>query len=360
MPLSQLELLYDKDFSKLTLLNRKFKINEKKVIICAPRQSGTTSILYKHIQNYEKNSFLYIDFHDFRIDKNNVKQYLNNFIKKNHITLLVIDNFDFSFKLPPCEEIIVTTDNTKQNLKNFTKKFLYPLDFEEFIAFAKKNSNIEHMFNLFANEGTYPKVTYSNEQDKIKIIQDIIFKILQNEKELKIFSLFCIFQSSKISLYKIFQIAKEQIKISKDLFYEMAENFKNRQLIIYLEKYNSPNTTKKIYLIDYTLKNALTYQKDFIKRFENIVFLELYKKRGDIYFSDNVDFYIPKENLAILSIPFLPENLLKNKILKRKKHFKKLNIKKVEIISLGNEAKFEDDNIKYEIIPFWNWANSLS
>jgi predicted AAA+ superfamily ATPase len=130
--------------------------------------------------------------------------------------------------------------------------------------------------------------------------------------------------------------------------------------LIFLEKFDQPKAVKKLFLIDFALKNALSFQKDFIKRFENIVFLELYKKKDSIYYTEEIDFYLPKENTAILCIPFLPTNLLKNKIIKRKKHFKKFGVSKVDIISLGNEAEFIDSNINYQIIPFWNWASSLS
>ena len=112
-------------------------------------------------------------------------------------------------------------------------------------------------------------------------------------------------------------------------------------------------------MIDFAIKNALNYEKDFLRRLENIIFLEIYKRGKKVYYADEIDFYIPEENSAILVIPFIPPALLKNKISKRKKTFETLRVKDVYIISLGNEDDFIQDGIRYEIIPFWNWAGGL-
>ncbi len=37
-------------------------------------------------------------------------------------------------------------------------------------------------------------------------------------------------------------------------------------------------------------------------------------------------------------------------------HFKALHVKKIWIITIGNIGEFELENIKFEQIPFWDWA----
>ncbi len=359
MSLSQLEIFYDFEPKQHNLIDRKFQIKDKKLIIFAPKQSGVTSLLYLHLSSRKKGTFLYIDFNDLRIDRKNIKDNLNRFLKYHRITLLILDNFDFSFKVPVCEEVILTS-NFEKYLDGYTTKKFYPLDFEEFIAFEKRHTSIEQIFNIFTNTGTYPKISLSSDINKTILVQQTISNILRNDKELEIFKKISQFQSKKISKFEIFKELKTDLKLSKDIFYKIISYFQDTNLLIFLEKFNQPKATKKIFLIDFTLKNALSFQKDFIKKFDNIVFLELYKKMSDIYYTEEINFYLPKENTAILCIPFLPVNLLKNKIVKRKKHFKKLGVKKVDIISIGNEAQFSDNNISYQVIPFWNWANSLS
>ncbi len=358
MGLSQLEILYDYEPKKLDYIDRKVQITQKKSIITAPPKSGVTYLIYSHLMQYNKDSYLYIDFNDSRIVGKLIKSNLQNFIVEKNIKLLIMENFDFSFEIPKCDEIIITTDKYKK-LDGFESINFYPLDFEEYIAFDKTHSKIENIFNSFANSGTYPFIALSNEVDKIKYLQHLLSLMTKDKKQLAILKAFSFYQAQSVSLYQIFNKLKSDIIISKDLFYDLVEDLKEKQIILFLEKYNYPKASKKLFFIDFALKNALSFEKDFLKRLENIVYLEMYKRDKTLYYTDEIDFYLPEENYGILVIPFLPPVLLKNKIIKRKKAFKKLGIKNIYIISLGNEDEFENDGIRYEIIPFWNWAGSL-
>lgn len=355
MGLSQLDILYDFEPKKIDYIDRKFKITSKKTIIHYAPKSGMTYLIYSHLLNYNSKDYIYIDFNDLRVDKIQLKENLNRYIYENSIKLLILENFDFSFEIPKCEEIIITTCE-HHNIDGYKHMDFYPLDFEEFIAFERSHTKIENIFNSYANSGTFPKIAHLAETDKIYYLQNIAQMITKDEKQLYILKLMSTLQAQCVSLYNIFNTVKKNIKISKDIFYSHIEDLKRRKVILFLDKYNHPKATKKIYLMDFTLKNALSFEKDFIKRFENIIFLEIYKRGKNVYYTDEIDFYLPDENIAILGIPFLPPTLLKNKIIKRRKAFKKLGIKKVYIISLGNEDRFYDKNIEYEIMPFWNWA----
>ena len=358
MGLSQLEILYDFEPKKLEYIDRKVQIRQKKAIIFSPPKSGTTYLIYSHLLNYNKEEYLYIDFNDKRINPDLIKSNLQEFIYANNIKLLVLENFDFGFEIPKCDEIIISTNKYK-NINGFTLINFYPLDFEEYIAFNKTHSKVENIFNAFANSGTYPFIAHSDEINRIKYLQHLATSMSKDKKQLVILKTLSRYQSQSVSLYQIFNEIKSSIKISKDMFYELIEDLKDRKITLFLEKYNHPKASKKLYLIDFALKNALNFEKDFLKRLENIVFLEMYKREKIVYYTDEIDFYLPKENSALLVVPFLPPTLLKNKIIKRKKAFKKLGVKNIYIISLGHEDIFENDDIRYEIIPFWNWAGSL-
>ncbi len=358
MGLTQLEILYDFEPKRVDYIDRKVQITKKRTVIFAPPKSGVTYLIYSHLMNYKKESYLYIDFGDTRVDTKTLQPNLQNFIHKKDIKLLILENFDFSFDIPKCDEIIISTNRYK-DVEGFDIISFYPLDFEEYIAFDKMHSKVENIFNAFANGGTYPQIVLSNEIDKIKYLQHLAHSITKDEKQFIILKTFSSFQAQVVSLYQVFNKLKSNIKISKDFFYDLVNDLNQRQIILFLEKYNRPKAGKKLFLIDFALKNALNFEKDFLKRLENIIFLEIYKRKKSIYYTDEIDFYLPEEDSAILVIPFLPPALLRNKIIKRKKAFKKLGIKSVYIISLGNEDEFKNDGINYEIIPFWNWAGSL-
>ncbi len=87
-----------------------------------------------------------------------------------------------------------------------------------------------------------------------------------------------------------------------------------------------------------------------------MVFLELVKKAHKIYYTDLIDLYIPKNNYGVLCIPFLPQEMIKQKLQKIVLHAKELGLKKIDIVTIGNEGEFWLKNIKCTTIPFWGWA----
>jgi len=358
MALTQLDILYDFEPKKLNYIDRKVVIYEKKVILVSTPKSGASYLIFSHLRNYSKESYLYIDFSDYRIEKDILANSLQSYIRKKGIILLVIEHFDFSFELPDCEEIIITT-NIDKDIDGFSKKRLYPLDFEEYIAFEKRYNNIEHIFNSYANTGTFPSIALSSDIDKIRNLQTLISAMVINSKELDVLKEFSLYQSQKVSYYQIYKNLKQKLKISKDSLYKIVNDLERRGLLVFVEKFGSKNSAKKLFFIDFVIKNALTYKKEFLKRFENIIFLELYKRDKKIYYSDDIDLFLPDEKKAILCIPFLPINLLKNKVLKRRKYFEKLGITEVKIITLGNEDRFVYNSINFEVLPFWRWVAEL-
>jgi predicted AAA+ superfamily ATPase len=352
-----LEILHESRVKNSYFYDRKIKIKYKKMLILGPRKSGKTHLVVDYLQKFDALDYLYIDFNDQRIDTKELSnQKLNEFIKKNHIKILVLDNFDFSFDVPICEEIIVTTDKSTTKLDNYYIIHLYPLDFEEFIAFDKKHFNAEQLFNLFSNRGGLPEIVVFNEENYHAKLQSTLKDIFESKNEFYIFKKFCEMQSTKVSLFQIYNQLKTKIKISKDSLYGISQNLQKRELIFLLKKYEQEKSSKKVYIYDFAIKNSLTLKKDFLKRFENMVFLELHKKEKNIYYSDYIDFYIEDKNEAIICALFTPLEALQKKMLKIKNHLKSLNITRIFIITLGNEGNFEQNDMKFTLIPFWDWA----
>ena len=352
-----LETLHEIRVKNLHFYDRKTKIKYKKMLILGPRKSGKTHLLVDYLQKFDVLDYLYIDFNDQRNDTSELShQKLNDFIKKNHIKILALDNFDFSFKIPTCEEIVITTDDKSIKLENYYTTHLYPLDFEEFIAFDKKNFNAEQIFNLFSNKGGLPQIVVFNEENYYIKLQNLAQNIFESKSEFYIFKKFCEMQSTKISLFQIFNQLKTKIKISKDSFYSVSQSLQNRELVFLLKKYKQEKSAKKVYIFDFAIKNGLTLKKDFLKRFENMVFLELYKKEKNLYYSDYIDFYIKDKKEGIVCSLFTPLVALEKKMQKAKNSLKAMDIKKVFIITLGNEGNFVQNDINFTLIPFWDWT----
>lgn len=352
-----LETLHDINYKNDNYFDRKIKIIFDQTLILGPRKSGKTHLIIDYLQNFDSNEFLYIDFLDERLNIEDLDlSKLNAFIKNNSIKILILENFDFSFEIPNVEKLLVTSDDYNTKIDNFHTLYLYPLDFEEFILFDKKHSNAEQLFNQFANQGSLPEIAAYHENDRYKKMQKISRDLFQNRNEFLIFKKFCESQGAKISLFQLYNQLKTKMKISKDFIYKTSTSLQKKELIVLLEKFDQEKSAKKVYLFDFAITNALTFKKDFLKRFENMVFLELYKRKKEIYYTDFIDFWIPDEREGIICAPFSTETSIESKAIKMLPHIKMLRGEKIWITTLGNEGEFEKEDIKFVLIPFWDWA----
>jgi predicted AAA+ superfamily ATPase len=305
---------------------------------------------------YKNHEYLYLDLLDERINLDFIKSHLDSFCKSHSLKLLIIENYDATIMLPNIEEVILSTCDFSLHVKDFEELILYPLDFEEFIAFDRKHSSIEQLFNNYANHGTFPQIVLSHENNLYKNMQDLLKLIIDDKQKFALYKKFCELQSTKISLFQIYNQLKSSMKLSKDKLYKSVAELENERLLFLVGKFHFPKANKKVFLIDFAFKNALSFKKDFIKRFENIIFLELLKKEHEIFYTDFIDLYLPQKNLAIICLPFSPQNVVASKLKKSLLHFQELYVQTIEIISLGNEAEFMLEDITCRIIPFWDWA----
>jgi len=354
-----LQLLYEDIHKNSTFIDRKMTLNHKKIILYGPRKSGKTYLILDHLSQYTQENYLYIDLSDDRINLAEVAESLAMFVQKNPIQLLVIEHFDFSFKLPPVDKIILTTSFTCNTIDDYQSYVLYPLDFEEFLAFDKKHSNIEHLFNLFTNQGTFPSIVQGNDADFSRSLQEMVHLIIPDATTYSIYKRFCELQGMKISLFQIYNYLKTIIKISKDKLYAITAQLEDQKLLFLVEKYQQPNAAKKVYAIDFALKDALTFKKDFLKRFENMVFLELIKRDKQIFYEEGIDFYIPKESLAVLCIGFTTTEVIELKLQKLLPTFWALHVKRIEVVTLSSESAKDIEGFSFSILPFWEWALQL-
>ena len=353
-----LEILYSREFKKVTYHVRKLSFYAKKTVLIGPRGSGKSTMIFDHLSQYKKGTFLYINFDDFRIRGKTIEKELESFVKKNHIRLLVLEHFDFSFEVPSCEEVIITTSQ-KRSLEGFTTQTLYPLDFEEFISFDKRELNLEAIFSSFAISGTFPAIVGQHKGDFVKVYQNFLNCFAKDELQMSILQLFSSHQGIVISIHSLFLELKGQMKVSKDTFYAYIKKLQDENVIFLIEKFGQKKSGKKLYLIDFALRSVLNFEKDFIRRFENIIFLELLKRDKLIYYTDAFDFYLPDENKVILSIPFLPLNLIESKLERLSKHFIGLAVNSVQVVTMEVENVYVQNGITFEMIPFWNFATSF-
>lgn len=355
--MKNLEACYEINFSKINFIERKVKIENPKTIISGAPKTGKSYLIYDFLSNFKAKDYLYVDFSDLRNDLNDISKNLQEFIKKNEITVLILENFDFSFLLPQCENIIIST-TSKQNIEGFEQINLNALDFEEYLLHDNKHQNITQSFNSFLKFGNLPEIINLEEHKKIQRLQEIIKLICKDETQYEIIKIMIENIDEKKSLFQLFNSLKTKIKLSKDKFYEICKILENNKIIFFLSKYNQEKTSKKIFCYNYSFLNAISYTKKFKNEFSNMIFLELLNKNDEIFYLDNIDFYIKSKNIAIVSIPFFNTSLNNNLVKKIIKNASELNINEINIITISNSEKINDPKIKINVIPFYEWALS--
>ncbi|QDF28365.1 ATP-binding protein [Halarcobacter anaerophilus] len=353
--MTSLEFCHELEFSKIVFTERKIRITHPKTILLGPPKSGKSFLIYDYLSNFETKDYLYIDFDDLRVEKDQIKEDLEEYVYKNKIKVIVLENFEFDIKIPFCESVIITSKEPK-DLKEYKKLFLTPLDFEEYLLHDKKNQNITHNFNNFLKYGNLPQTIQTPDFKVYRELQNIIWLITFDKTSQEILKLLFLNIDEKKSLNQLFLSLKSKIKISKDKFYEQCKIFENRKIIYFISKYNQEKAVKKIYSYNGAFFTAITYKKKFKNELTNIIFQELINKFSEIYYLDYIDFYIPKKELAIVSIPFFNSTMMQSQLKKIKKTALEYNIKEINIVTVSNNETVKSKELQINVLPFYEWA----
>ncbi|MCK5109979.1 MAG: ATP-binding protein [Arcobacteraceae bacterium] len=357
-----LDKLYEVNFEKVFPLQRKVEITYPYTIIKGSPKSGKSYLIFDYLKQYKNEQYLYIDLNDMRIDKNTIFYNLDRFLLQNRdIEILVLDNIislpnDFFKHLSILKSLIIST-SYDISYKNFKTVLLQPLDFEEFILFDTKHHNTTNKFNSFLKYGNFPEIVQFNETKQLHRNQEILQLITQNKIELEILKLLIKSSGELKSIFQLFNTLKKSYKISKDMFYKTSKQFELNFIIFFCQKYEQPKATKRIYCYNHALIDAVNINKKFQNIFSNMIFLELNKIYKNIYYLDNIDFYIEENHSIILSIPFFADHIsLSAKILPSLEQY---DITNITIITISTEKTVFIDDIECEVIPFYEWALGL-
>lgn len=347
-----LEEFYKIDLNLEKFHFRKIFLDEKSYQISGISQSGKTKLVKNYLLGLKKNSYLYIDCDDIRINIEALNRQLYSFCNRNKIDVLVLDNYKEAINFVNVSQLIITTQ-LPIKIDVLIPLQLYPLDYEEFLAYEHKydSSALNHFFQL----GGFAHMHKVNNDERNLTIQKILLFAL-DDVEFDIIKLCTKYMSQKLSAFTIYERLKQGRKISKDKLYKSFDTLVQKNYIHLLQKFAHAKATKKIYLCDTSLKSALSIEKNFSHLFENMIFLELLKSKQKPYYEDDIDFYLPDKNEIILSKPFADERRLYKKLESIEAFLFTHSITKVTAISMSKEAELSHPLAKVEIIPFDIWA----
>ncbi len=347
-----LEEFYKTDLILEKFHFRKIYLDDASYQLSGITHSGKSKIVKSYLIGLKKSSYLYIDCNDIRIDIHKLNNSLSLFCSEHKIDILVLDNYKESINFVNVSQLIITTELPIE-VEFLIHIKLYPLDYEEFLAYEHKydSSALNHFFQLggFAN---MHKV--SADERTIKIQQ--MLKAALSDIEFDILKLCSKFMSQKISAFTLYERLKTTRKISKDKLYKSFELLVEKSYLHLLQKFNHPRATKKVYLCDTSLKSALSIEKNFGWLFENMIYLELLKSSAECYYEDEIDFYLPKNDEIILCKPFADERRLFKKLESIEAFIFTHSIKKITAISMNKEGSLSHPLASVDIIPFDIWA----
>lgn len=274
---------------------------------------------------------------------------------------------------------------------------LLPLSFREFLDFKNFDLNLKKMstktkaqlinyFEEFIEFGGYPEIVFENDKnEKLKIMKDYfdltIYKDLidrYNIKNTRIIKWMINYLTSaitkEVSLNKVyFNLKSKGIKLSKNTLYEYFSMLEDSFFIFPLRKFdysikNEGLSIPKIYINDIGFLNLFSIE-DYGKKMENIVFLELLRKKNkDVLMNINywkslnnkeVDFVISsaKKINSVIQVCFslLDEKTKEREVSSLLECLDYFNLKEGLIITKDYERvkNFDGKRIKY--IPLWKW-----
>ncbi len=317
-------------------------------------------MIYDLLSTLDEEKYLYIDLDDIRINKNTILDNLDMFLKEYDIEVLVIENFEVNEPLVDELKSLVSTlifsSNKYQFIEGFNHIEVKPLDFEEFLLFENSFTNVTQSFNHFLKYGNMPISIEFDEQNKIQKLQEYIKLMSKDETELMILRTFIKSAAQTKSILQLFNSLKKEMKISKDRFYNYCNYLEDSKIISFLPKFNQPRSVKRVYIFDFILNNAISFQKNFNNVFNNMVFCELKQRYENIFYIDGIDFYIPKTDTIVLSISFFNEFQVEAKKKKLLGVIENYNIKNVNIVTINNEFTFDIGDMECFVEPFYQWA----
>lgn len=349
-----LEILFNEKIPDIIFFERKITITNSHTILYGAKLTGKTYLIYDYIKSHQNKPYLYIDIHNLK-DLIFEPKHLDGFISKNNIEILIIENYDYSFKIPNLKYTLISTQHY-QPIDKFDKLEVLPLDFEEYLSFDKKHQNSVNSFNNFLKYGNLAQTIEYKDIYKNNRNNEIIKLISENEKSYQILKLLIKNSGQIKSPFLLFTILKKNTKISKDFFYNYIKKLEHNNIILSCPKYKKLKGIKKIFCYNHGFINSVTYNKNFYYIYSTIIFLELYSKYKNIYYTNEIDFYLEDEKIIILCVPFYNNKTIETITTKILKSLEELECNKIYIVTISNNDSLYIDDIPCEILPFYQWA----
>ena len=389
------------DFQKreFDVFDRELKIKFTKefiISIIGARRVGKTYFLFSLINKIkERKKVLYVDFDlpqfldfDGRDLKELVNLHIQTFGELEYIFFDEIQNIkNWQYGLKEIYEekkyfIFITGSSSKLLSKELATQLrgrtityiLFPLSFKEIfsikniplpselISTSEKNK-ILFEFNQYLEIGGYPQI-FKEKGLKEEIVKDykdlVLFRDIVERYSIKnIYVVKRLFEylissfAKEISIDKFYNYLKSQnVSVSKKTLYNYLEYFESSIFFHFLRSYKTKGRFKKVYIND-----IVFVEKEFGRRLENIVFIELLRRKENVYYFKNkfeCDFVLHKKQAIQVVWELNEENERReiNGLIEAMKYFK---IETGIILTYNQEKEIKLDKYRIQVLPVWKW-----
>jgi predicted AAA+ superfamily ATPase len=273
---------------------------------------------------------------------------------------------------------------------------LLPFSFREFLLLKKfemkkhltleEEGKIKNLLIEYMEGSSYPEVLITgNERILGEYYNTILYTDFVERFRLKsldvarfVFNFFLFNFSNEFSINKIVNFLSSQgIKFGKETVYDYVEKLPETLNVFFIERYEKSAYKRKAwprkcYICDWGLSRLLSFEKNYGKIMENIVFLEWKRKTNENPFLDitylklnngEVDFVI-REGLRIKQLVQVTYAHSKDELDKREirsllKVSEILGCKDLLIITWDYEDVLKINNSEIKCIPLWKWLLNI-
>ncbi|WP_223898914.1 AAA family ATPase [Sulfurovum sp. TSL1] len=349
-----LEYYQNQRYATVNYVPRKCQLPLKGDInLYGARGAGKTTMILDLIQEEEEETTLYIDMEDPNLIFNRLTTLaLQQYIDRVGIVLLILDHYTEGYlpSFPNVERLIVLS-RLPLHHKDLIPVELFPLDYEEFLAFESTTSQSSG-FNHFLRSGTLPMMARS-QKNHIHVMKNF-FKSAFDTNEQKLLLVLAQHHTKHLTTHQIYTFAKEKFKVSKDWLYRTMKLFTEEKLVLFIED-RYQKSGKKMLIFDFAFAKYLTLGQPFILQFETMIALALMKHGIEVE-TLGIHGYVTKNNELIIPAPFESEESLWVKSQSKFSIYKKYGIKKVTIVTVANTYEYHIEKLYFEAIPFNEWS----
>jgi len=402
------------NIQRLKIIDRELNINfaeGKATVIVGPRRAGKTFFLKSFA--LKQNAFFYIDFENIIFKKLSpleifeiISIYTETFGEKPSLLLLdEIQNLpewqsvvrallerNYNLLISGSSSKLLSMEIATQLRGRSLSYLLLPFSFREFLLLKKfemkkhltleEEGKIKNLLIEYMEGSSYPEVLITgNERILGEYYNTILYTDFVERFRLKsldvarfVFNFFLFNFSNEFSINKIVNFLSSQgIKFGKETVYDYVEKLPETLNVFFIERYEKSAYKRKAwprkcYICDWGLSRLLSFEKNYGKIMENIVFLEWKRKTNENPFLDitylklnngEVDFVI-REGLRIKQLVQVTYAHSKDELDKREirsllKVSEILECKDLLIITWDYEDVLKINNLEIKCIPLWKW-----